>query len=348
MTRIADYDFDLPAELVAQHPLADRSDARLMVIDRSEESISHHHVRDLPELLQPEDCLVVNNSRVIPARLVGCRTRTGGRWQGLVLAVDAGGNWQLMSKTRGRIEPGETVTLQDRDGQPGIRLRMLAPMEGGTWAARPETAEGQDQILARYGRIPIPPYIRGGEMIDRDVEDYQTVYARMDGSVAAPTAGLHFTGKLLEQIENKGTSIAELTLHVGLGTFRPVACDELEDHVMHSEWGQLSEQALATIRASQQAGGRVVAVGTTSTRLLEAASASGDLASWEGKTDIFIAPPYTFRSTDGLMTNFHLPRSTLLVLVRTFGGNELIRRAYAEAIGERYRFYSYGDAMLVL
>jgi S-adenosylmethionine:tRNA ribosyltransferase-isomerase len=348
MTRIADYDFDLPAELVAQHPLADRSDARLMVIDRSEGSISHHHVRDLPELLQPDDCLVVNNSRVIPARLVGCRTRTGGRWQGLVLAVDAGGNWQLMSKTRGRIEAGETVTLQDRDGQPGVRLRMLAPMEGGTWAARPETDEGQGPILARYGRIPIPPYIRGGDMIDRDVEDYQTVYARMDGSVAAPTAGLHFTDKLLEQIGKKGTSIAELTLHVGLGTFRPVACEELEDHAMHSEWGQLSEQALATIRASQQAGGRVVAVGTTSARLLEAASKSGDLASWEGETDIFIAPPYTFRSTDGLMTNFHLPRSTLLVLVRTFGGNELIRRAYAEAIGERYRFYSYGDAMLVL
>ncbi len=348
MARITDYDFDLPPELVAQHPLENRSDARLMVIDSSSGRIDHHHVRDLAEFLRPEDCLVVNNSRVMPARLVGFRTRTQGRWEGLVLAVDPQGGWQVMSKTRGRIDAGETVTLEGRDGREGARLRMLAPLGDGTWAAQPEAGENLEQILAEYGRIPIPPYIRRGEMVDRDVEDYQTIYASIEGSVAAPTAGLHFTREVLQHLGDKGIAIVELTLHVGLGTFRPVTCDQLEDHPMHAEWGCLAESERETIHARQHLGGRVVAVGTTSARLLESASASGELGCWEGLTDIFIRPPYAFRSTDGLLTNFHLPRSTLLVMVRTFGGDELITHAYEEAIREGYRFYSYGDAMLIL
>jgi len=348
MTRIADYDFDLPAELVAQHPLQNRSDARVMVIDRESGRIEHHHVRDLDQFLRPEDCLVVNNSRVIPARLVGFRTRTGGRWEGLVLAMDPQGGWQVMSKTRGRIEAGETVTLERRDGREGARLRMMAPLGDGTWAASPEAGQNHEEILAEYGRIPIPPYIRGGEMMDRDVEDYQTIYASIEGSVAAPTAGLHFTGEVLDRVRAKGVAIVELTLHVGLGTFRPVTCDRLEDHAMHAEWGCLAEPERQTILSRGHGGGRVIAVGTTSARLLESASASGQLECWEGLTDIFIRPPYGFRSTDGLLTNFHLPRSTLLVMIRTFGGDELISRAYEEAIRERYRFYSYGDAMLIL
>jgi S-adenosylmethionine:tRNA ribosyltransferase-isomerase len=225
---------------------------------------------------------------------------------------------------------------------------MLAQLDGGIWAACPETDLGQEEILARYGRIPIPPYIRSGEMLDSDVNDYQTVYASRDGSVAAPTAGLHFTSELLDLLRAQGISIAEVTLHVGLGTFRPVACEQLEDHPMHSEWGQLTQADVSTIRQSREAGGRVIAVGTTSTRILEAASSDGALASWEGKTDIFIFPPFQFVSTDGLLTNFHLPRSTLLVMVRTFGGDTLVRRAYSEAIESGYRFYSYGDAMLIL
>ncbi len=348
MTRIDDYDFELPGELVAQHPLACRSDARLMLVNRQDQSISHYHVRDLPELLETDDCLVINNSRVIPARLIGFRTRTRGRWQGLVLDVDGDGRWEVMSTTRGRIQPGETVTLQDRNGIAGTELKMLAQLDGGTWAACPETDVGQEEILAHYGRVPIPPYIRSGEMLDSDVADYQTVYASRDGSVAAPTAGLHFTRELLDLLRARGNSIAEVTLHVGLGTFRPVACEQLEDHSMHSEWGQLTQSDVSMIRQSREAGGRVIAVGTTSTRILEAASLGGALASWEGKTDIFIFPPFEFVSTDGMLTNFHLPRSTLLVMVRTFGGDSLVRRAYSEAIESGYRFYSYGDAMLIL
>ena len=348
MTGIADYDFQLPGNLIAQHPLENRVDARLMVVNRQDASISHHYVRDLPDLLRDGDCLVINNSRVIPARLVGFRTLTRGRWQGLVLSTKDDGPWQIMSNTRGRIQPGETVTLEDREGRPGIELRLLAKLQGGTWAARPETKDHGDLVLAQYGRVPLPPYIRGGEMVDRDIEDYQTVYASSDGSVAAPTAGLHFTGDLLASIRDRGTTITELTLHVGLGTFRPVSCDRLEDHQMHSEWGVVGSEAVQAIRGTRSNGGRVIAVGTTSARLLETASRDGELTCWDGETDIFIFPPFEFQSTDALMTNFHLPRSTLLVMVRAFGGDELIRRAYVEAINEEYRFYSYGDTMLIL
>jgi S-adenosylmethionine:tRNA ribosyltransferase-isomerase len=218
----------------------------------------------------------------------------------------------------------------------------------GIWVARPESDEPTLSLLDRVGRVPLPPYIRAGRMVDADRFQYQTVFADKPGAVAAPTAGLHFTAPLLGTLKQAGITICRLTLHVGLGTFRPIAAPRLDEHRMHSEWGELTAEAAQQIEACRRAGGRVVAVGTTSVRLLETAAASGELKPFSGATDLFIRPPYQFRIVDALMTNFHLPRTTLLVLVRTFGGAELIQRAYDEAIREEYRFYSYGDAMLIL
>lgn len=348
MSELSNYDYELPASLIAQSPLPQRTDARLMVVDRRTQSLSHRHVRDLPELLAPGDCLVLNETRVAAARLVGRRKATGGRWEGLFLSVDSAANWQMLCKTRGKLAPGETIALVDRVGADDIELQLLEKRTGGVWLARPCSAENAFELLERVGRVPLPHYIRGGEMSDSDRQRYQTVYARNWGSVAAPTAGLHFTGELLERLTANNVSQARLTLHVGVGTFRPVTAESLAEHAMHCEWGEIDAAAVERIRQCRAAGGRIVAVGTTSTRVLETAAASGELQVWSGETDLFIRPPYRFRAIDALLTNFHLPRSTLLVLVRSFGGDELIKRAYAEAIGESYRFYSYGDAMLIL
>ncbi|HVX11923.1 MAG TPA: tRNA preQ1(34) S-adenosylmethionine ribosyltransferase-isomerase QueA [Pirellulales bacterium] len=343
-----DYDYALPRQLIAQYPLPKRSDARLMVVNRAEGSIQHRHVRDLPDLLRPHDCLVVNDSRVVPARLLGRRTLTGGAWEGLFLSADADGRWRLLAKTRGKLQPGETVTLTNRLGEEDIRLQMLEKQTGGVWVARPESPDDVYSLLERVGRVPLPHYIRGGEMVDEDRGRYQTVYARQPGSAAAPTAGLHFTDELLVRLVDAGVTPVRVTLHVGIGTFRPIATATLADHRMHCERGELTETAVARIERCRAEGGRIVAVGTTSVRILETAACSGTLVPWSGETDLFIRPPYRFRAVEALMTNFHLPRSSLLVLVRTFGGDELISRAYDEAIRERYRFYSYGDAMLIL
>ena len=229
-----------------------------------------------------------------------------------------------------------------------FQLQMAASQPDGQWAVRPESKEDFLSLLARVGRVPLPPYIRKGEMIDSDRENYQTVYARTPGAVAAPTAGLHFTHPLLERLEKTGVSIAWLTLHVGPGTFRPIVADVLAEHRMHAEWAHLGEEAVSKIDTAKRRGGRVVAVGTTSVRTLETAARDGHLKPFTGQTDLFIRPPYTFKAVDALLTNFHLPRTTLLVLVYAFGGHDLISRAYREAIREEYRFYSYGDAMLVL
>lgn len=348
MTSADKYDFQLPRELIAQEPLPRRSDARLMVVSRQAGTIEHLHVRDLPDLLDPRDALVLNDTRVLPARLVGHRAETKGRWFGLFLGCDAQGVWQLLCKTRGHLRTGETIVLEDRDGREAARLTMLVKLDGGVWAARPDCDEPVLELLDRVGRVPLPHYIRGGEMVDADRKDYQTVYARNSGAVAAPTAGLHFTPALLEQIAALGVAIERLTLHVGIGTFRPISSDTLEAHQMHREWGRLDAATADRLNARRAEGGRVIAVGTTSVRVLETAAAEhGEIQPWEGETDLFIRPPYTFRAVDALLTNFHLPRSTLLVLVRTFGGDELVRRAYREAIRERYRFFSYGDAMLI-
>jgi S-adenosylmethionine:tRNA ribosyltransferase-isomerase len=342
------YNYDLPEELVAQSPAVCRSDARLLVVDRHQKSVDHKHIRDLPEVLRPGDCLVINDTRVVPARLVGRRESTGGRWEGLFLEADADGLWRIMCKTRGKLRPGDKITLLGASGAEDMQLLMGSKQADGTWIARPLAKGDAFALLGRVGRVPLPPYIRKGEMVAKDREQYQTVYAQVPGAVAAPTAGLHFTAALLDRLKQIQVDVCPLTLHVGMGTFRPIAVTMLAEHQMHSEWGQVTQQTIDRIENCRRRGGRVVAVGTTSVRLLETAAADGSLKPFVGHTNLFIRPPYEFHAIDALLTNFHLPRTTLLVLVRTFGGEELMRRAYDEAICERYRFYSYGDAMLIL
>ena len=348
MSELEQYDYQLPRELIAQDPLPERSDARLLVVRRETQSLEHRFVRDLPAFLASGDGVVLNDTRVIPARLVGYRTQTRGRWEGLYLGSGEHGVWKILAKTRGKIKPGETVTLQDRQQRDVCRLMLLDQVGQGLWAARPETSEETLVLLERVGRVPLPPYIRDGEMADADRQTYQTVYAEKPGAVAAPTAGLHFTPPLLKQLEDGGIELCRVTLHVGLGTFRPISAATLDEHPMHAEWACIDSPTVARLNGIRAAGGRIVAVGTTVVRTLETAAATGQLQAWQGETDLFIRPPYRFRAVDALLTNFHLPKSTLLILVRTFGGDELIRRAYDEAIREGYRFYSYGDAMLIL
>lgn len=348
MADLADYDYELPRDFIAQQPLNRRSDARLLHVDRVKRSFEHRHVRDLPEILRPGDCLVINDSRVVPARLIGVRSQTGGKWEGLFVSAQADGAWRLLCKTRGKLVPGESITLLNHQGEDDVRLALLEKLPGGLWAALPLADEETFSLLDRVGRVPLPPYIRGGEMLSDDRERYQTVYARQNGSIAAPTAGLHFTDALLDELTARGVRIVRVTLHVGLGTFKPIQSKRIEEHEMHAEWGEIGADAVATITACRASGGRIVAVGSTSLRLLESASAGGELQPWRGESTLFIKPGYHFRCVDGLLTNFHLPRTTLLVLVRVFGGDDLIHAAYREAINERYRFYSYGDAMLIL
>jgi S-adenosylmethionine:tRNA ribosyltransferase-isomerase len=342
------YDYDLPKHLIAQEPVANRTDARLMLVDRTRRQISHHHVRDLVELLRVGDCLALNDTRVVPARLVGYRTSTKGRWEGLFLATEPSGAWQILCKARGKLVAGETIQLLDRLARDDVQLRMVAKSEDGVWLARATDDESASELLERIGRVPLPKYIRHGEMVDSDRQRYQTVFAKHNGSVAAPTAGLHFSPELLDRLQAAKIGLAKITLHVGQDTFRPIKAQQLAKHAMHSEWGQIDAASVERLTTARKNGGRIVAVGTTSVRVLETAAADGVLRLWEGQTQLFIRPPYRFRAVDCLLTNFHLPRTTLLVLVRSFGGDELIRQAYEEAIRSEYRFYSYGDAMLIV
>lgn len=348
---LAAYDFDLPRERIAQEPAAVRTDARLMVLDRADGSIQHRYIRDLPELLRAGDTLILNNSKVIPARLFGFRTTTEGRWEGLFLQADPQtGVWELLSKTRGRLEPGETITLEDRMARPGIKLNVVSRTPSGNLLVKPE-GDRQDPhaLLETYGRVPLPPYIREGRMVDSDVQSYQTVYAQHAGSVAAPTAGLHFTKPLLEQLQKQGIATAEVTLHVGIGTFRPIAVDRIDEHKMHAETAEIGSHAATAINETARRGGRRIAVGTTSVRTIETAAAEdGQLAAWSGSSELYIRPGYRFKAIDGLLTNFHLPRSSLLVMVSALAGRKQILDAYQEAIEHEYRFFSYGDAMLIL
>lgn len=349
-------DYDLPAELVAQHPLENRADARLLVVDRQQQALAHHHVRDLGELLRPGDRIVLNNTRVIPAALRGRRAESGGRWRGLFLGETPERQWELVCKTRGKLREPEAVVLDDPLGRPALKLWLLQRLSGGRWLAKPESDESALQILERVGRTPLPPYIRGGNMADEDAHRYQTVFAKRPGAVAAPTAGLHFSERLLRALAQSGLTFSAITLHVGQGTFQPITAEDPSEHPMHSEWGELTAETAAEIEATRARGGRIVAVGTTVVRTLEtAASVAAQrnpqgpaLQAWSGHTDLYIRPPHTFRAIDVLMTNFHFPRTTLLLLVQAFGGSELTRRAYAEAIAHEYRFYSYGDAMLIV
>jgi S-adenosylmethionine:tRNA ribosyltransferase-isomerase len=354
------FDYEVPRRLVAQEPLRNRADARLMVVDRRRQEIGHHHVRDLPYLLPAGDRLVLNDTKVMPAQLAGRRTQTGGRWQGLFLETTPEGDWRILCKTRGRLNAGESITLIDREGRADVKLGLLERLEEGRWRARPDSEEPTEDLLNRVGRVPLPPYIRGGNMVDADVANYQTVFAQRAGAIAAPTAGLHFTSELLKALEAREVPNCRITLHVGLSTFRPIETDSLDEHRMHSERGEITAAAAAQMNATRTAGGRLIAVGTTVARLLETAvrselatasdAATGRRAipAWQGATELFIRPPFEFHAVDALLTNFHFPRTTLLLLVQTFAGWELTAEAYRQAMNEEYRFYSYGDAMLIV
>jgi S-adenosylmethionine:tRNA ribosyltransferase-isomerase len=345
MTEFLEY--HLPPALIAQEPCPERDRSRLLVVDRATSALAHRHFHDLSELLAPGDVLVLNDTRVVPARLLGCRARTGGRWEGLFLKATAEGAWEMLSQTRGRLLEGEII-----DVEPGpLRLRLLHKTPERHWLAMPEMPAGEScdvfALLQRFGQIPLPPYVRKGRADLADVERYQTVFARTLGAVAAPTAGLHFTPALLESLTRRGIHHAFVTLHVGLGTFQPIQVDDVRRHPMHAEWGELPAATADALNACRARGNRIVAVGTTAVRVLETVAGTGPLRPWSGETSLFIYPPYPFRAVDALVTNFHLPRTSLLLLVGAFAGVDLLRRAYMTAVEQQYRFYSYGDAMLV-
>ena len=339
--KTSDYFYELPPELIAQDPLEDRSSSRLMVLDQKTGAVSHHVFREIPSFLRPGDCLVLNNTRVIPARLMGVREETGGAVEVLLLKRRTGDVWECLVKPGKKARPGTRLAFGDgllhaqvedvvEDGN-----RLIRFFYDGIW----------EEVLDRLGEMPLPPYITHKL---QDKNRYQTVYARFDGSAAAPTAGLHFTPELLDQIEDMGVELAYVTLHVGLGTFRPVKVENVKEHHMHSEYYQVSAEAAEKINRAKESGHRVICVGTTSCRTVESASdENGHLEECCDNTDIFIYPGYRFKVLDALITNFHLPESTLVMLVSALAGREHVLAAYEEAVKERYRFFSFGDAMLI-
>lgn len=339
--------FDLPEDLIAQEPCAQRERCRLMVLDRGSRTIEHRVFADLPAFLAAGDLLVLNRSKVLPARFDAYR-QTGGRVGGLFVRETVLGRWEVLLRSKGRLHVGDELTL----GEGRWRMRLIERGERGLCRVTVEPAASAEAILGQIGQVPLPPYIRRQEQdarVVRDREWYQTVYAREPGSVAAPTAGLHFTDDLLRQVRSLGVDLAYVTLHVGLGTFQPVEVEDLARHKMHFEEYELSTEAAEKVNRTKASGGRVIAVGTTSVRVLETCSdEAGRVAARSGSTDIFIYPPYRFRCVDALITNFHLPGSTLLALVFALARREFALRAYDEAVRERYRFFSYGDAMVIL
>lgn len=336
-----DFYYDLPQELIAQDPLEDRSSSRLLTLDKESGAFSHHIFREITNFLQPGDCLVLNNTRVIPARLLGEREGTGAHVEALLLKRREGDIWETLVKPGKKCRPGTRLVF----GGGMLRGEILETVEEGCRLIRFSYEGIWEEVLDRLGEMPLPPYITHKL---QDKSRYQTVYARYEGSAAAPTAGLHFTKELLTRIEEKGVQIVYVTLHVGLGTFRPVKEENILDHHMHSEYYQVSEEAAARINAARQRGGRIVCVGTTSCRTLESAADEGGIVRPGcGDTEIFIYPGYRFKATDALITNFHLPESTLVMLVSALAGRENVLRAYEEAVRERYRFFSFGDAMFI-
>ena len=337
----SDFYFDLPEELIAQTPLEKRDSSRLLHLDRHTGEIEHRHFYNLPEYLREGDCLVLNDTRVLPARLLGSRKSGGGGE--LVLLRDLGeGRWECLSRPGRKTKPGTELFFGDGE----LTATVEAVAEGGNRIVHFHYDGIFLEVLERLGKMPLPPYIK--EEL-QDAERYQTVYSRELGSAAAPTAGLHFTPELLKQIQEKGVKVCYITLHVGLGTFRPVKEDEIENHEMHSEFCVISRETADAVNETKRNGGRVIAVGTTSCRTLESfAAEDGHLEPASGWTDIFIYPGYHFKCIDALVTNFHLPESTLIMLVSALAGREHILNAYRVAVEERYRFFSFGDAMLIL
>ena len=339
--KTSDFYYDLPQELIAQDPLEDRSSSRLLVLDRETGEMEHRVFRDITEYLRPGDCLVVNNTKVIPARLLGVKEDTGAGIEILLLKRKADNVWETLVKPGKKARPGARIVFGD-----GIlKGEVLEVVDEGNRLIRFEYEGIFEEILDRLGQMPLPPYITHQL---KDKNRYQTVYAEHDGSAAAPTAGLHFTPELLEEIQAKGVRLAHVTLHVGLGTFRPVKVEDVSQHHMHSEYYVVEEEQARLINDTRAAGGRVICVGTTSCRTLEsAADEDGILRAGSGWTDIFIYPGYRFKIMDALITNFHLPESTLLMLVSAFADKEKIMKAYEEAVRQRYRFFSCGDAMFI-
>ena len=339
--KTSDFYFDLPQELIAQDPLEDRSSSRLLVLDRRTGQTEHHIFKEIVNYLNPGDCLVINDTKVIPARLFGSKVGTDAKIEILLLKRREGDVWETLVTPGKKAKPGTQISFGD-----GILMgEVLEVAEDGNRLIR-FTYEGIfEEILDRLGQMPLPPYITHQL---KDKNRYQTVYAKHDGSAAAPTAGLHFTPELLQEIRDKGVNIAHVTLHVGLGTFRPVKVEDVTQHHMHSEYYMVEEDQAQLINRTKANGGKIICVGTTSCRTIEsAADENGILHAGSGWTDIFIYPGYRFKILDELITNFHLPESTLLMLVSALAGKENIEKAYAEAVRERYRFFSFGDAMLI-
>ena len=338
--KTSDFDFQLPEELIAQTPLERRDSSRLLTLDKNTGAVGHQHFYDLPRFLRPGDCLVLNDSRVLPARLIGHRP-TGGACEVLLLADRGGDLWECLVRPGRKLKPGAQVLFGD--GQ--LTATVEAELNDGKRAVRFHYQGIFLEILERLGRMPLPPYIKA-EL--QDQERYQTVYSKVVGSAAAPTAGLHFTPELLEQVREMGVKVCYVTLHVGLGTFRPVKAEEITDHEMHSEFCMISRETAGVINETKKNGGRIICVGTTSCRTVESfAAEDGTMSERSGWTNIFIYPGYKFKVLDALITNFHLPQSTLIMLVSALAGREHVLAAYEEAVREKYRFFSFGDAMFI-
>ena len=338
---VKDYDYDLPEELIGQDPLEDRSSSRLMVLDRQTGDVEHRHFTDILEYLHPGDCLVINNTKVIPARLFGVKEDTQAKIEVLLLKRKENDIWETLVKPGKKAKPGTKLVF----GDGLLTAEVVDVVEEGNRLIQFHYDGIFEEILDQLGQMPLPPYITHQL---KDKNRYQTVYAKYDGSAAAPTAGLHFTKELLQKVKDMGVDIAEVTLHVGLGTFRPVKVENVLDHHMHSEFYMVSQEAADKINRAKESGHRVIAVGTTSTRTLEAAAdENGRLYETSGWTEIFIYPGYQFKVIDALITNFHLPQSTLVMLVSALAGREHVLHAYETAVKEKYRFFSFGDAMLI-
>lgn len=348
---LSDLDFDLPDDLIAQQPAPRREDARLMVLNRKFKNLQHATILHLRELLRHHDLLILNDTKVLPAKFLA-RRQTGGAVPGLFLEEVQTGRWRVLLQNSARLKSAETIAITAADGAP-LALTLREQLGPGEWLIDVEPAASAESLLFRFGTTPLPPYIRRAhDAASRDTSDsdrYQTVYARRAGAVAAPTAGLHFTAPLLAALSGRGVRTAFVTLHVGVGTFKPISVERLADHVMHEEWFDVPAATAEAVRQCRTEGGRVVAVGTTSARVLESSARTGSnlIIPQTGRTRIFIYPPYRFAVVDALLTNFHLPRSTLLAMIMAFAGAEFVRSAYREAVANRYRFYSYGDAMFI-
>ena len=340
--KTSDFYYDLPPELIAQTPLERRDGSRLMLLNKETGAVEHRHFYDLPQYLHPGDCLVLNDSRVLPARLLGRRDPSGGAVEVLLLVDKGDKKWECLVRPGRKLHPGQKVSFGDGSL---LTAEILEELPGGNRIVKFDHEGIFLEILERLGKMPLPPYIKT-EL--NDPERYQTVYSRAVGSAAAPTAGLHFTGELLAQVEAMGVKVCYVTLHVGLGTFRPVKEDDPTEHEMHSEYCMISAETARTINETKKSGGRVICVGTTSCRTLESwAAGDGTLKESAGWTNIYIYPGYRFKVLDALVTNFHLPESTLIMLVSALAGRENVLRAYAEAVKEKYHFFSFGDAMFI-